>query len=66
MAQFQIEEERQLCCLTSGRNSSFCITYVVKDKNGKLYWDRKNEFHVSYDDKEIENQTGGNFFSYFT
>jgi hypothetical protein len=63
MAQFQFEEERQLCCLTSGRNSSFCITYVVKDKNGKLYWDRKNEFHVSYDDEEIENQTGGNFLS---
>jgi tetratricopeptide (TPR) repeat protein len=63
MAQFQFEEERQLCCLTSGRNSSFCITYVVKDKNGKLYWDRKNEFHVSYDDKEIENQTGGNFLA---
>jgi tetratricopeptide (TPR) repeat protein len=63
MAQFQFEEERQLCCLTSGRNSSFCITYVVKDKNGKLYWDRKNEFHVSYDDKEIENQTEGNFLA---
>ncbi len=63
MSQFQIDEEKQLCCLTSGRNSNFGITYVVKDKDGKLYWNRKDEFPVSYDDDEIENQTEGNFFA---
>jgi tetratricopeptide (TPR) repeat protein len=61
MAQFQVEEERQLCCLTSSLNSGFGITYVVKDKEGKLYWDRKNEFPVSYNDDEIEKQTEANF-----
>ncbi len=60
-AQDQNVEGKTLSCLTSGENSIFCITYVVNEKDGKLWWDRKTETPMDYDDDEIEKETEGNF-----